>query len=429
MEYKLCSPVSLDQEPLQGDAACRPDPEADIESLFLDYRVQRLLRDMTGLDLEKVFTPQKEIPQPLPVMNDFYKEYLLKSNSIKPPQYTFMTKEEYEKTYKKYKHRALKFKLQMPPVMKSRKPVDRFIRKDPELQDYSGSNYVFTDITYGIRETDKTIMVREPDGTLRTANWDERDRMNRIYNPIPSRGVTMPRMFYPENLEPILDRGDYIFVLSRNCVQFNPDDPHFIRTYKKYKHRALKFKLQMPPVMKSRKPVDRFIRKDPELQDYSGSNYVFTDITYGIRETPILDRGDYIFVLSRNCVQFNPDDPHFIRVAKRTYDHIDYNRNYDILRSTRFFGPMAFYLTTESTMDGLLVDMLNREFINDAKRLVSLYHITKGTVDSLEDSSSLHLIKDYVTHHSTRKDEVDLAVRKYEEICRIRNTQEASVSQ
>lgn len=42
---------------------------------------------------------------------------------------------------------------------------------------------------------DRTIVVRETDGTLRTANPEEHDRMNRIFFEKPSRPVNEPPLF------------------------------------------------------------------------------------------------------------------------------------------------------------------------------------------------------------------------------------------
>ena len=46
----------------------------------------------------------------------------------------------------------------------------------------------------------RMISVREPDGTLRTANWDERGRINQIFLPVDGRSVAMPKMFEEPHL-------------------------------------------------------------------------------------------------------------------------------------------------------------------------------------------------------------------------------------
>lgn len=44
-------------------------------------------------------------------------------------------------------------------------------------------------------------MVREPDGTLRKATWEERDRLVQVYFPKPGRRLAPPFMFKEENLK------------------------------------------------------------------------------------------------------------------------------------------------------------------------------------------------------------------------------------
>lgn len=43
------------------------------------------------------------------------------------------------------------------------------------------------------------------------------------------------------------------------------------------------------------------------------------------------------------------------------YEHIDSNRLYDLLRSTKYFGRMVWYLITEKSISNLLEDMLKRK--------------------------------------------------------------------
>ena len=49
---------------------------------------------------------------------------------------------------------------------------------------------VFTDITYGVHDRERFIVVREPDGVLRHAKGEERDRLNQIYFPHLGRKVS-----------------------------------------------------------------------------------------------------------------------------------------------------------------------------------------------------------------------------------------------
>ena len=46
---------------------------------------------------------------------------------------------------------------------------------------YDVAKYVFTDITYGVHDRSRFIVVREPDGSLRDADGEERDRLNQVH--------------------------------------------------------------------------------------------------------------------------------------------------------------------------------------------------------------------------------------------------------
>ena len=50
---------------------------------------------------------------------------------------------------------------------------------------------MFTDITYGVHDRERFIVVREPDGILRHAQGEERDRLNQIYFPHLGRKVNI----------------------------------------------------------------------------------------------------------------------------------------------------------------------------------------------------------------------------------------------
>lgn len=43
-----------------------------------------------------------------------------------------------------------------------------------------------------------------------------------------------------------------------------------------------------------------------------------------------------------------------------TYEDLDKHGKYDLLRSTRHFGGMTWYLVNARRVDGLVVDMLKR---------------------------------------------------------------------
>lgn len=46
----------------------------------------------------------------------------------------------------------------------------------------------------------------------------------------------------------------------------------------------------------------------------------------------LLEKQKYEFVLDRACVQYEPDEPKFQKVASITYQHVDTNHQYNLLR-------------------------------------------------------------------------------------------------
>lgn len=56
-------------------------------------------------------------------------------------------------------------------------------------------------VGHGLSMQDRRIVIRDTDGTLRAANWGERDRLLQIYDPFPGRQLFPPRMFKEQQLE------------------------------------------------------------------------------------------------------------------------------------------------------------------------------------------------------------------------------------
>lgn len=164
----------------------------------------------------------------------------------------------------------------------------KVVSKDPGMHLFDESKYVITDITYGIKDTERTIVVRQPDGTLENADAATRKRINQIYFPLQGRKIRPPRMFEPENLKKCLD----------------------------------------------------------DLQ--------------------------YEFVLDRMCLQYEPYEQEFHNISSQVYQHINDAKKFDILRSTRHFGPMCFFLAWHKMIDDLIIDMVQRDFLRNAVELICL---------------------------------------------------------
>ncbi|KAJ3654321.1 hypothetical protein Zmor_013516 [Zophobas morio] len=191
----------LSYQPIHYDG--KPDPGP----VFIKKEVQTLLRTLTRVDLAKVFKKRR-----------------FGETQLQQPVYKFMTDEQLQEAYEEAKKKVDTF-LQIPPVVAVRKPKDKVLSKDPALQGLDTSAFVFTDISYGVRDSERMILVRETDGTLREADWETRDRINQLYFPVAQRQIQTPKMFQDSNLEDLLKRGEYNFILDRACLQFDPNDP------------------------------------------------------------------------------------------------------------------------------------------------------------------------------------------------------------
>ncbi|KAI1235675.1 28S ribosomal protein S22, partial [Lamprotornis superbus] len=189
--------VTACARPAEGKAA-QPRPA------FTDEAVQTLLYKMTGLDLHKVFRPVKK--------------------GLKPPHYKLMTEAQLEEATRKAIEEA-KTKLIMPPVLNEREPIDDVLAEDKVLEGTETAKYVFTDLSYSIPHRERFIVVREPNGVLRKATWEERDRMIQIFFPKEGRRVIPPTLFKDENLGQ--DRHED--VLNMCIAQFEPDSSDYIR--------------------------------------------------------------------------------------------------------------------------------------------------------------------------------------------------------
>lgn len=219
-------------------------------------------------------------------LDKVYRKRVVLNNKI---EYKFMTTEEIEAEIKTAFRKAEAL-LQMPPVVKIEKEEHKTIASDPALQSHDTAKFVFTDITFGIRDTERTVIVRHPDGTLENATPDVRKRVNQIYFPQEGRKLRQPKLFEPEHLQACLDQHNYEFVLDRSCVQFEPYDQQFHA------------------------------------------------------------------------------------ITQQVYLHINESKQFDLLRSTRHFGPLSFFLAWHRIIDNLLIDIIERDFMHNAVELISLSH-------------------------------------------------------
>ncbi|XP_053342394.1 28S ribosomal protein S22, mitochondrial [Clarias gariepinus] len=169
---------------------------------FTDSEVQDILTRITGLDLNKVFRPVKQ--------------------ELKPPKYKLLTDAQLEEAVQKAEEQAKRL-LKMPPVLPERQPIEDVLCEDKILEGMDTAKYVFTDITYNIPHRERFIVVREPNGVLRKASWEERDRLIQVYFPKDGRKLTLPPIFKEENLKIMFGQNRHEEVLNYCLVQCEPD--------------------------------------------------------------------------------------------------------------------------------------------------------------------------------------------------------------
>ncbi|XP_014419693.1 28S ribosomal protein S22, mitochondrial isoform X2 [Camelus ferus] len=209
---------------------------------------------------------------------------------------------------------------------------------------------------------------------------------------------------------------------------------------------AAKVRLKMPPVLEERAPINDVLAEDKILEGTETAKYVFTDISYStphrerfivVREpsgtlrkasweerdrmiqiyfpkegrrvlTPVIFKDEnlqtmysqdrHADVLDLCVAQFEPDSAEYIKFHHQTYEDIDKYGKYDLLRSTRHFGGMAWYFVNKKKIDGLLIDQIQRDLVDDAASLVQLYHLLHPDGQSAQEAEEqaaegLHLIK------------------------------------
>ncbi|KAJ8667489.1 hypothetical protein QAD02_009152 [Eretmocerus hayati] len=301
------------------------EDERDPAPYFFKSEVQELLKTVTRPDPDKVFRRR------------------LDGRPLQDPEYQFMTDEQLEKALKKAEIQMWKL-LQIPPFVKTRRDDVKVLSYDPAYKGFTDAKYVFTDISFGIKNKDRIVAVREPDGTLRTATFEERDRVNQIYFPIEGREVDPPKMFLEEHLQPILDRGDFEFVLDRACIQFEPDSPDFKR------------------------------------------------------------------------------------VSRAVYEKVNAEMLFDKLRSTRHYGSLVFYLAWNKNIDDLLLENVITERLEDAALVIKLYSILNPSDGVKMGTTDIETMQNYLNSKKLMNRKLDQAFKMYLEIESERKTLKENIA-
>ncbi|XP_062070028.1 small ribosomal subunit protein mS22 [Lepus europaeus] len=231
---------------------------------------------------------------------------------------------------------------------------------------------------------------------------------------------------------------------------------------------AAKIRLKMPPVLEERVPINDVLAEDKILEGTETAKYVFTDISYSIphrerfivvREPsgrlrkasweerdrmiqvyfpkegrrvlpPVIFKEEnlqtmygqdrHVDVLNLCVAQFEPDSTEYIKVHHQTYEDIDRHGKYDLLRSTRHFGGMAWYFVNKKKIDGLLIDQIQRDLIDDAASLVQLYHMVHPEGQSAQEArgqaaEGVNLIKVFAKTEAQKGAYIELTLQAYQE--------------
>lgn len=280
----------------------------DIGQVFFNQNVQKLLKDITRYDETKIFA-RRVMPR------------------INSPKLMFMTDKQLEKA-KEDAYEQAKARLQMPPVLSPDVSEPEVLARDEEIVGYTKAKIMFIDIGLGYTNRTRLMSVREADGTLRFPNHEERSRLNHMFFPDESKSIDAPKLFEEKNLIKLLKRREYVYVLNRACVQFEPDDPRYVAA------------------------------------------------------------------------------------TSQVYNYIDSKNDFDKLRSTRHFGPMSLYLAHSKNADNLILEMLSKNLIEDASKLVKIYN----TCHNIDFNSDDHMVmlKNYADNFSNKKYNLDLALQSLE---------------
>ncbi|XP_072330663.1 small ribosomal subunit protein mS22 isoform X2 [Scyliorhinus torazame] len=183
---------------------------------------------------------------------------------------------------------------------------------------------------------------------------------------------------------------------------------------------AAKAYLRMPPVLNEREPINDVLAEDKVLDGLETAKYVFTDITYDIPHRVVFAQDRYEDILDLCLNQFEPDSADYIRVHQQTYEDIDKHGKYDLLRSTRHFGGLVWYLVNRRKIDGLLIDMIQKDLMDDAINVLQLYHRLYPECQSSKEASQqqargIDLIKIFSHTDSKRGGYIELALQVYQE--------------
>ncbi|KAI6178862.1 hypothetical protein M3Y98_00547600 [Aphelenchoides besseyi] len=229
----------------------------------------------------------------------------------------------------------------------------------------------------------------------------------------------------------------------------------FHEAVRKMENRGRKF-LQFVPVKEPRENKTITLSEDPEISGFDQSKFVFTDITFDatnrnrlvvVRETdgklrtanpeehdrmnrvyyeqsdrPVippkifsepylsdaLKAARHEFVLDWACYFYEPDDSEFVRVSRVVFDHVVENECFELLHSTRHFGPLVFYLILNRNLPPLLRHFCSSGSLNNVADVVRLQQLVypDWRTASAEGDSDEKVVENFVKQNRWVADRV-----------------------
>jgi len=108
----------------------------------------------------------------------------------------------------------------------------RVLSKEPSLGN-PRYDFCFTDISKGYDKNNRRIFVRQKDGTLRTADQQERDQSDQMYFPKNKNPLKLPGLFMEHALEGAMNNNRQAEILDSICKLRQPDTADYINVHRK----------------------------------------------------------------------------------------------------------------------------------------------------------------------------------------------------
>ena len=119
-------------------------------------------------------------------------------------------------------------------------------------------------------------------------------------------------------------------------------------------------------------------------------------------------------MFARNCLQFEPDHPTYIRTCLLVYHHINEHKQFQCLDSTRHYGPMVFTLAWNKNLDELLSHLIWNDRLDDAVACVRVFYKIHddSKLSDMDEMSSEEIVRAFAKQESSKPGKVNMALDK-----------------